>query len=94
MFHSKGSPPAVPPNGANRGRYQNPQVDQLIDQAEHAATLAEQAKLYRQLQVLLHEDLPYVPLWHEHQTVAMRRQVQNYTVTADGNFDALKVVTW
>ena len=80
---------ALPPTGANRGRYRNSQVDRLIEQAEQADTLEAQAPLYLQLETLLHEDLPYVPLWYEDQYAAMGNGVKGYHVSADGNYDGL-----
>ncbi len=88
VFHSD----AIPPNGANRGRLKNPKIDQLIEQAETATSLEKQAKYYRNLQVELFKELPYVPLWFEAQVLVTRQQVSDYTLAADGNYDGLKTV--
>ena len=79
----------VPPNGANRGRFSNKQVDQLIEQAGAASDLTAQANLYRQLQALLLEELPYVPLWYENQVFVSRNDIQGYRLDSDGNYDGL-----
>ena len=88
-FHSA----SLPPEGANRGRYVSPTVDALIASAETAPSLAVATPLYQALQTVLAADLPYVPLWYEDQVVAMRREVNGYTVTMGGNYDALAVTT-
>lgn len=85
VFHSNN----VPPNGANRGRFSNPEVDQLIEAAEELPALDAQAEKYRQLQALIHELLPYVPLWYEDHVVVARKQIKNYEIPADGNYDGL-----
>jgi len=85
VFHSQ----AIPPAGANRGRYRNPEVDRLIERAERENGLDRQAELYRRLQAILHRDLPYVPLWYEDNVVALRAAVRGYVLTGDGNFDGL-----
>ncbi|MCK5522673.1 MAG: ABC transporter substrate-binding protein [Thiomargarita sp.] len=90
VFHSS----AVPPSGANRGRLNDPKIDALIDKAEQATTLEEQATLYRELQVLLFKKLPYVPLWYEDHVLAIRQRVKGYTLAVDGNYDGLNIVTW
>jgi peptide/nickel transport system substrate-binding protein len=90
VFHSS----AVPPGGANRGRLKNPEIDVLIEKAEVAATLEEQAALYRQLQELLFKELPYVPLWYEDHVLATRQRVSGYNLAPDGNYDGLNTVTW
>ncbi len=80
---------ALPPAGANRGRYASERVDRLLEQAEQAATLEEQARRYRQVEESLHGDLPYVPLWFEAQYAAQGSRVEGYGLSADGNYDGL-----
>ncbi|RMD71791.1 MAG: ABC transporter substrate-binding protein, partial [Gammaproteobacteria bacterium] len=88
VFHSA----SIPPRGANRGRFSDPEVDRLIEAAEAAPTLEAQALLYRKLQRLLWEALPYVPLWYEDHVFAARRGVSGYTIALDGNYDGLRHV--
>lgn len=85
IFHSA----SVPPNGANRGRYRNPRTDRLIETARAKQDLDMQAHLYRELQALLLEELPYVPLWYEDQIYAARHEVNGYRLAPDGNYDGL-----
>ncbi len=85
VFHSE----SLPPTGANRGRYQNPSLDGLIEAALLAPEKEEQMRLFQQVQALLAGDLPYIPLWFEHQMVAMRTDIQGYTLAVDGNYDSL-----
>jgi peptide/nickel transport system substrate-binding protein len=85
VFHSA----SLPPDGANRGRLNDAQVDALISRATGAPALAEQAALYRQLQALLLERLPYVPLWFEDQFFAANNTIQGYALDAHGDYDAL-----
>ena len=85
VFHSR----SVPPAGANRGRYRNPEVDRLIEAAAAAEDLAERQRLYRRIQEHLLVDLPYVPLWYEDQVAVVREDVTGYRLATDGNYDAL-----
>ena len=85
IFHSA----SMPPDGANRGRYHSDTADRLIERARTEPDPQRQAALYRALQYLLHADLPYVPLWYEDQTFAVRAGVDGYRLAADGNYDAL-----
>ncbi len=85
VFHSQ----AVPPGGANRGRYRNPEVDRLIEQAEGEPDLERQARIYRRIQRIIHRDLPYVPLWYEDNLVAMGPAVRGYRLSPDGAYDGL-----
>lgn len=85
VFHST----AVPPAGANRGRYENSKVDQLIEQAEKGVDQAERAEVYRKLQEELLITLPYVPLWYEEHFYAAASKIEGYTMAVDGNYDGL-----
>lgn len=80
---------SVPPNGANRGRFRDAAVDRLIDAAESTSDLRVEAADYRQVQRILLEQLPYVPLWYEDHVYAARGDITGYTVAADGNYDGL-----
>jgi len=80
---------AIPPNGANRGRYRDELADRLIRQAGKTPSLDEQAKLYRQLQHRLQETLAIMPLWYEEQYSVMRSNVTGYQLYSDGRLDGL-----
>ncbi len=85
VFHSE----AIPPNGANRGRYVNPEVDRLIEQAESASTQDRRVAAYRKLQALVYKELPYVPLWYEEHLYVARPDIKGYVLSSDGNYDGL-----
>jgi peptide/nickel transport system substrate-binding protein len=89
VFHST----AIPPHGANRGRFADATADRLIESAEAAATIDEQADDYRQLQAYLLQQLPYVPLWYEDHVFVARKSIAGYQIAADGNYDGLKTVS-
>ena len=85
VFYSE----SVPPNGANRGRFRDAEVDRLIDAAGSATSLEAQASAYRQLQQRLLETLPYVPLWYEDHVFVSRKGITDYGLSLDGNYDGL-----
>ncbi len=89
VFHSS----AIPPNGANRGRFIDAHVDSIIDIAEVEQSLTKQAEYYRELQQYLFDALPYVPLWYEDNVLAVRKDIKGYKLNTDGNFDSLINVT-
>ena len=85
IFHSD----SISPHGANRGRLINPEVDSLIEQAEATQDLGEKRRIYRRLQALLLQTLPYVPLWYEDHVFIASATVEGYHVASDGNYDGL-----
>lgn len=88
VFHSD----AVPPNGANRGRYVDPAVDRLIEQAESAYSQEARVAAYRALQEKVFNSLPYVPLWYEDHLSVARPEISGYLLSSDGNYDGLNHV--
>jgi peptide/nickel transport system substrate-binding protein len=84
---------SLPPAGANRGYYRDANVDALIERAEARTDLEEQAQIYRTLQAYLQDQLPYVPLWYEDNVLARRANITGYTLSPDGNYDGLMMVT-
>lgn len=84
---------AIPPNGANRGRYQDAYADQLIATAGELDDLQLQAKLYRKLQAHLQKNLPVMPLWYENQYAVYRQNIQGYQLHGDGRLDSLLQVS-
>jgi peptide/nickel transport system substrate-binding protein len=85
IFHSA----SVPPNGRNRGHYANPRVDELLDRARRTFDRGKAAELYREVQRILAEDLPYVNLWYEDNVAVLSRRFTGFLPYPAGNFDAL-----
>ena len=79
----------MPPNGANRTFYSNPDVDRLIDSGRSRLDPADRAPLYRELQRITAHDLPLLPLWYRHNVVVRGRNVEGYAARPDGDFDSL-----
>lgn len=88
VFHSR----SVPPRGANRGRFDSPRADAIIEQARAAPDVSDKRRLYVRLQHHLAEELPYVPLWYEDHVFVARREIEGFAVAKDGNYDGLKQV--
>ena len=85
VFHSQ----SVPPAGANRGRYVNARVDELLTMAQNEQDPLQQASLYREVQEILLQTLPYVPLWYEDHVFVARNSMKGYEIRIDGNYDGL-----
>ena len=88
VFHSG----SAPPRGANRGRYQNTLLDQLLDVGRTTLDPDRRRGLYGQAQILTAEELPYVFLWHPKQLAVVRETVRNFRLTPAGDFTPLREV--
>lgn len=89
VFHSR----QMPPNGFNRGYYENPEVDRLIDAAMAAPTEAERRKLYVDAQRVIAEDAPYISLWYKTNVAISRTNIEGVKLTPSAEFTFLKDVS-
>ena len=80
---------AMPPNGANRPRYSNPRVDELLDAGKATPIQEERTPLYREVQRITSEELPLLPLWYPHNIAVLSDRVEGYEVVPDGDFRPL-----
>ena len=78
-----------PPQGANRGRFQDATLDDLMVKAQSSD---QQSDDWNKVTAYIHQALPYVPLWYEGQFVAMRDNLKHYPLAPDGNWDGLKTI--
>ncbi len=85
VFHSD----SVPKDGANRGHYRNPRVDELLQKARQNTDEEVRKKLYAEVLRIVAKDLPYVPLWYSTDVAAMRRRVEGYEPWPSGDFRGL-----
>ena len=81
---------SFPPKGGNRGRYSNARVDALLAEASASSDRAVRKKDYMEVQQILAEELPGIPLWYPNNEVVHRRRVVNVRPRASGNFDFLR----
>jgi peptide/nickel transport system substrate-binding protein len=80
----------MPPKGGNRGRYSNPRMDALLAEASASSDRAVRKKDYVEVQQILAEDLPGIPLWYPNNEVVHTRRIVNVRPRASGNFDFLR----
>jgi peptide/nickel transport system substrate-binding protein len=90
IFHSS----SVPPNGDNRGYYSNTQVDCLLEKGRTAMDTTERTLIYAEVQRILAEDLPYVPLWWWKNVIVKTPSLQGFVPYADGDFISFKRVSF
>ena len=70
----------------NDSGYSNPEVDKLLNEARTTSDRDRRKELYGQVMEILHEDVPYVYLYHNNQTTdfAMQPTVQGFEPYPDG----------
>ncbi len=78
-----------PPKGANRGRYENPEVDQWLDLAAAADTQVERKQIYARVQQRMHDDMVYIPLWFDPVIAVSGPRITGFKPMPDGNLRGL-----
>jgi peptide/nickel transport system substrate-binding protein len=95
IFRYMVSSGSFPPKGANRGHYVNPRVDALLAQAATetgpaAEVEARRRAEYVEVQKILADEMPSIPLWYPDNEVVHTERLQRVVSQGDGNFDFLR----
>jgi peptide/nickel transport system substrate-binding protein len=89
VFHSR----EAPPKGYNRGKYENPRVDALIEFARKETDIEKRKSAYSELQKIIADELPYISLWYVKTTCVYNRRLSNLELSPAGHFDFLQNLT-
>lgn len=86
LFHSSRIPTAADPDMHNRWRYVNRRVDELTERGRRALDREERRRIYAEVQKILADDLPVIPLWHEDNLTLMNVDVTGYRLYPSASF--------
>jgi peptide/nickel transport system substrate-binding protein len=89
VFSSK----RFPPDGANRGHYRNPQIDALVDRIRVEMDREKRKQLSSEVQRILSNDLPYLPLWFTDAMSVHRKSLGDLPLSPTGDFDFLATLS-
>jgi peptide/nickel transport system substrate-binding protein len=87
VFHSD----SLPPNGANRGHYTNAEVDRLAAAGRVTPEGPARQQIYKRLQEIIHDELPYVSLWYRKNLVAHRSRLTGYQVNTVADYSGIRL---
>lgn len=65
----------VHPRGANRPRYNNPRVDELLAQGRQLVDQAGRQPIYWEIDEIVNDELPYIWLWEPNRPDAINKRV-------------------
>jgi peptide/nickel transport system substrate-binding protein len=88
VFHSQ----QTPPSGFNRGYFNDPHVDELIDHATVSTDPTERQRLFSEVQRILAQDVPYISLWNKTNYAVAQRTLTGITLRPAADFLFLKDV--
>lgn len=89
FFYSSNWPNAQNPDGSNRWRYKNPEMDRVVEAGRAELDPAKRKQIYAEAQRIVAEDLPIIPLWHEDNTALMNVDVHGFTIVPNARFIGL-----
>lgn len=75
LFHSD----QVPPMGQNWARYNNPRVDELLEQGRRITDQERRQEIYSEVQKILMTDLPFLPVYYQAQIAANSARLDDYS---------------
>ena len=85
---------SVPPDGANRGYYLNPNLDALIEAGRRTMDMGQRKLIYSEIQKIVAQDLPYISLWYPTNVVIMKKGLSGFTPYPDGDLSAIWKIYW
>ena len=85
VFNSK----RMPPNGFNRGHYDNPSLDALIDRQRVEQDRETRKAIVSEIQKIVAVDEPYINLWFNDNVCVHRGRVSGIAMSPGGNYDFL-----
>lgn len=89
--HHSASIPVDDKQGGNRHAYNNPEVDRLIELGRATMEPEKRKAIYQEIERILLQDLPYIPLWNEHRIVVQNRdKVRGFVPAVTGSLLGLR----
>ncbi len=85
QFHSN----SVPPHGANRQFYQNPEFDAIIEEALQTTEQSKRKELYSEAQKMVVEDASYVFIYHHQRALGQSPDLRDFEYSIYFNFRSL-----
>ena len=77
----------------NRSRYENKELDAILEEAVNTFDHAKAAPLYARAQQIVSRDVPLLPLWYQAAMIVAKKSVGNIQVNASGDWGFVKNLT-
>jgi ABC-type transport system substrate-binding protein len=75
----------------NRSRYENKELDAILDEAVNTYDHDKAKPLYARAQEIVSRDVPLLPLWYQANMVIAKKSVGNIHVNASGDWGFVKI---
>lgn len=85
---------SIPPAGANRNRYRDPELDRLTIEGRQTLERDSRRPIYFRAQEIIARDLPYISLWYNDNLVACDRRLSGFEIYPGGDYRSLAKTSW
>ncbi len=82
----------IPPAGANRAHYLNPEVDLLLERALDSYDMILLKNIYGKVERIVSEDIPFIPLWFADNIVVYNKRVKDISIYPSGEYYFLEKI--
>ena len=79
------------PDAGNIAFYKNQELHDILIEAQQASDIAVRTELYKQAQVIIHEDAPWIPLVHSTPPIVGKNNIKDYVPHPTGSDKFTKV---
>ena len=93
IFHYAFHSGQIPPEGANRGGYRNPELDRLVERGRREPSRVKRKEIYGKVQAILARDLPVLPLWINRNILVRDRRLAGFVITPGEDYARVKDMT-
>jgi peptide/nickel transport system substrate-binding protein len=93
IFRYAYSASSLPPHGANRGYYLDPELDRLLADAAVASRVERQRADYVAIQEILARDVPSINLWYIDSVLVHTTRLRDAHPSRSGSYDFLRVAS-
>lgn len=91
FFHSGRIPSVEAPHGKNRWHFRSERLDSLTENGRTVMGQEKRKPLYGEVQQILAEEVPVVPLWHEDNIAVVNKTLSGYRVGMSASLNGLAV---
>jgi len=80
--------------GSNNSQYKNARVDELLDQGNRIFGFEERKKIYDEVQELVRQDLPFMPLYSDNTIRGWKAGIENVVANGNTRTESWNVAGW
>ncbi|MBY6092203.1 peptide ABC transporter substrate-binding protein [Maritimibacter alkaliphilus] len=80
--------------GSNNSQYSNPRVDELLIEGAETFDAERRREIYREVQAIIREDLPFLPLFQNRSVVGWKEGIEGVEFNANTRTESWHAAAW